>query len=100
MATTLSVGRRRPEPEERRLMDALRAAEYAGLRLATHGRFASLAVVAVLLLYIVPWPHVVFHQALLVGFVAIGYANYWSSGRGFNPPWLHPTVASLRVHLA
>lgn len=71
---------RRPEAEgtvrNRFLMDALEEEKREGQRIATVSRTIALAVIALLLPYLNPNVGVLYYEAFLVGFVAIGWAQF------------------------
>jgi adenylate cyclase len=55
-----------------RIADAFAAEEYKGLRLAFRLRLIALALSALFLLLLSPWPQVLYFHALMLGFVATG----------------------------
>ncbi len=48
-----------------------------GIKLATQGRLISLTVVALLLLYLVPFPAVIYYEVLIILSVLLGVMQYW-----------------------
>lgn len=57
------------------LMAALAADKRDGLRLAVRARWAAIAIISVLIVYITPGWEVLYYHALLAGFAAIGWAQ-------------------------
>lgn len=76
--------RKLPAPD--RLAAAFRSEELKGLKLATWGRTAALAVIAAMLFEIVDVPAVYYYEALLAIFVALGFAHFWLTGSGLARP--------------
>ncbi len=73
---------------EDKLTSTFRTATLLGLKVSTQGRLVGSAVMAVLLLYLVPLPAVYYYEAILVLFALMGIAYYVLSRRGFGMPWL------------
>ncbi|MDP6706531.1 MAG: adenylate/guanylate cyclase domain-containing protein [Alphaproteobacteria bacterium] len=57
------------------LQEALEADKREGLRLAVRARWVALAIIAVFLVFLNPAWEVLYYEALLVGFAAIGWAQ-------------------------
>ena len=55
-----------------RIADAFAAEEYKGLQLAFRLRLIALGLIALFLLWLSPWPQVLYFHALMLGFVATG----------------------------
>ena len=55
-----------------RIADAFAAEEYKGLQLAFRLRLIALGLTALFLLWLSPWPQVLYFHALMLGFVATG----------------------------
>ncbi len=61
--------------QETRIAESLAAEEAAGRLLAVKGRSAALVAVAVLLLLLAPFPEVLFYEALIAIFIALGFGR-------------------------
>jgi len=61
----------------KRLASSIAAEERAGRRLAIYGRTVALTGIAILLLLIVPFPGVLYYEALLAVFVFLGLVRLW-----------------------
>lgn len=69
------------------LAQAFRTEALSGLKLATQGRLVSLAVIAVLLVWLVPTPGLYYFEALLLIFVGLGIIHYWFSRSHLGQSW-------------
>jgi adenylate cyclase len=58
-----------------------------GHRLAVKGRTIALAVIAVLLAFIVPFPGVLYYEGLLACFAALGFLSLWLNDRPWRRAW-------------
>lgn len=68
------ASRLQPEtmPENRYAIAALERHKREGMELAVRARIIAMSVIAVMLLFIVPWPTVLYYHALVFGFILIG----------------------------
>jgi adenylate cyclase len=78
-----------------RFASAFRTETLIGLKWSTQGRLVSLAVIAVLLLYLVPLPAVYYFETILVLFALLGIAHYVLSRSTFGIPWLSYVFIAL-----
>lgn len=79
------------------LMAALAADKREGLRLAVRARWIALAIISVLLVYLTPGWEVLYYQALLAGFAAIGWAQLKVGRVGASRPELFLMFCDLAL---
>ncbi len=68
---------------EGRVREAFKTEEYAGLRLAIMGRTVALCAIAVLLVFVVGFPAVLYYHVLIALFISAGFVQIWA----FYKPW-------------
>ena len=71
----------------RRLSAAFAAAEHEGLELAVKGRTAAMLAIAVLLVFVTPYPGMLYYHGLLAIFIALGLARLKLQRSVWNRPW-------------
>ena len=64
------------DPARTRLERAFAAEQRDGLRLAVRARTFALGAIMVLLLFVSPWPSVLYYHGLIAVFLLLGYAEY------------------------
>ena len=95
-----------PRPPVERLATAFATEERNGLRLAFKLRLGALAVVALMVVLLNPWPQFLYYLALLGGFVGIGALSLIPGGAetGSRPPawtrWIVPLADLALVTFA
>ena len=88
-----------------RIADAFAAEEYKGLRLAFRLRLIALALSALFLLFLSPWPQVLYFHSLMLGFIATGLLSLIRGGARPGPTstwtrWLLPLADMALVTFA
>lgn len=58
-----------------------------GHRLAVKGRTIALTAIAALLVFILPWPGVLYYLGLLACFAALGFLSLWLNNRPWRRAW-------------
>ena len=76
------------ESLDRRVADRFEQVAITSARFAAYGRSAAVVIVGIWLAWTIPAPRVVYYEALLAIFIALGWLNYHVSRRAGTEHWL------------